>query len=143
MREADATRGDEPVTEDILMADDPLAGQPFLGESQLRTLRQYGSEQAMAAGDVLFADGDRTYDLIVVLDGCVDVVERYGASDAEVIVTYGRLEFVGEMGLLTGQRVFLTGVAAAPGRVLRIPVEQVRLIMAEEPDLSELILRSF
>ena len=87
----------------------------------------------MAAGDLLFADGDGSYDLIVVLEGCVDVVERYGQSDAEVIVTYGRLEFVGEMGLLTGQRVFLTGVAAAPGRVLRIPVEQVRSIMAEEP----------
>ena len=131
------------MTVEASVTDDPLAGQPFLGESQLRTLRRYGSEQAMAAGDVLFAEGDCTYDLIVVLDGCIDVVERYGASDAEVIVTYGRLEFVGEMGLLTGQRVFLTGVAAAPGRVLRIPVEQVRLIMAEEPDLSELILRSF
>jgi thioredoxin reductase (NADPH) len=97
----------------------------------------------MAVGDVLFADGDCTYDLIVVLEGCVDVVEQYGRPDSDVIVTYGRLEFVGEMGLLTGQRVFLTGLAAAPGRVLRIPVEQVRAIMAEEPDLSELILRSF
>src|ERR1700731_320102 len=125
------------------VSDDPLLGQPFVGESQLQTLRQYGSEQAMAAADVLFTDGDCTYDLIVVLEGCVDVVEQYGASDAEVMVTYGRLQFVGEMGLLSGQRVFLTGVAAAPGRVLRIPVEQVRVIMAEEPDLSELILRSF
>jgi thioredoxin reductase (NADPH) len=128
---------------DIWATDDPLAGQPFLGESQLRTLRRYGSEQAMAAGDVLFADGDLTYDLIVVLEGCVDVVEQHGRPDADVIVTYGRLEFVGEMGLLTGQRVFLTGVAAMPGRILRIPVERVRSIMAEEPDLSELILRSF
>src|ERR1700734_2194597 len=125
------------------VSDDPLAGQPFLGESQLRTLRRYGSEHAMAAGDVLFADGDCTYDLIVVLEGCVDVVEQYGRPDSDVHVTYGRLQFVGEMGLLTGQRVFLTGMAATPGRVLRIPVEQGRVIMAEEPDLSELILRSF
>jgi thioredoxin reductase (NADPH) len=88
------------------VSDDPLAGQPFLGESQLRTLRRYGSEQAVAAADVLFADGDCTYDLIVVLEGCVDVVEQYGRPDSEVVVTYGRLEFVGEMGLLTGQRVF-------------------------------------
>lgn len=103
------------MTGDIWVSDDPLAGQPILGESQLRTLRRYGSEQAMAAGDVLFADGDCTYDLIVVLEGCVDVVEQYGRPDSDVIVSYGRLEFVGEMGLLTGQRVFLTGVAAAPG----------------------------
>src|SRR6201998_232828 len=119
------------------VSDDPLAGQPFLGEPQRRTLCRYGSEQAMAAGDVLFADGDCTYDLIVVLEGCVDVVERYGADDPNVIVTYGRWEFVGEMGLLTGQRVFLTGVAAAPGRILRIPIIQVRQIMADEPELSD------
>jgi thioredoxin reductase (NADPH) len=131
------------VTAEAAVDDDPLAGQPFLGESQLRTLQPYGSEQAMGVGDVLFADGDSTYDLIVVLEGSVDVVERYGAADPDVIVTYGRFEFVGEMGLLTGQRVFLTGVAATPGRILRIPVTQVRQIMAEEPDLSELILRSF
>jgi len=40
------------VTGDVWVSDDPLAGQPFLGESQLRTLRRYGSEHAMAAGDV-------------------------------------------------------------------------------------------
>jgi hypothetical protein len=55
------------VTAEAAVDDDPLAGQPFLGESQLRTLQQYGSEQAMSVGDVLFADGDSTYDLIVVL----------------------------------------------------------------------------
>jgi hypothetical protein len=37
------------MTDDAL-ADDPLAGQPFLGESQLRALRQYGNEEAMAKG---------------------------------------------------------------------------------------------
>ena len=94
----------------------------------------------MAAGDVLFADGDCTYDLIVVLEGCVDVVEEYGSPDSDVIVTYGRLEFVGEMGLLTGQRVFLTGVAAAPGRVLRIPVEQVRAIRERFPAEAMIII---
>jgi thioredoxin reductase (NADPH) len=130
------------MTVDVL-ADDPLAGQPVLGESQLRALCQYGNEEAITKGDVLFCDGDRTYDLIVVLEGSVDVVDKYGTKDSSVIVTYRQSEFVGEMGLLTGQRVFLTGVVAEPGRILRIAASKVRIIMAEEPDLSDLILRSF
>jgi thioredoxin reductase (NADPH) len=123
--------------------DHPLAHQAYLGDSQLQMLRKYGAEHAVDDREVLFVDGDHTYDLIVVLEGFVQVVEDYGKPEADVVVTYGPGEFVGEMGLLTGQRVFLTGVAAGAAKILRIPVEQVRSIMAEEPDLSELILRAF
>jgi len=42
---------------------------PVLDQAQLDLLRRYGSEQDVAAGDVLFADGDETYDLIVMLAG--------------------------------------------------------------------------
>jgi hypothetical protein len=42
---------------------------PVLDADQLAVLRGYGSERALAAGDVLFADGDETYDLIVMLAG--------------------------------------------------------------------------
>ena len=106
-------------------------------------LRRYGTEHDIAAGDVLFADGDETYDLIVVLAGEVEIVEHYGQPGEVVIATYGPSEFLGEMGLLTGQRAYLTAVASTAGRVLRVPVEQVRIVMAEELDLSELILRAF
>ena len=97
----------------------------------------------MAAGDVLFADGDATYDLIVVLAGEARIVERLGQPGETVLATYGRSQFLGEIGLLTGQRAYLSAVASTAGRVLRVPVAQVRVIMAQEPGLSELILRTF
>lgn len=57
----------------------PQAGsRPRLGEPQLAVLRDYGTEHAVAIGDVLFADGDETYDLIVLLDGETDIVGNYG-----------------------------------------------------------------
>jgi thioredoxin reductase (NADPH) len=115
----------------------------LLTEAQLQVLRSYGTEQTVETGDVLFAAGDATYDLIVVLEGEMQIVERYGKPSEVVIVGYGPREFMGEMGLLTGQRVYLTAVATAPGRVLRVPVDQVHVIMAQEVDLSELILRTF
>jgi thioredoxin reductase (NADPH) len=117
--------------------------RPLLGESQLATLRRYGAESEMARGDRLFADGDEGYDLIVLLEGKVDIVDHYGKPEEQVIISYGPREFLGEKGLLTGQRVFLTAVATEAGRVLRVPVEQVRTIMAEEADLSDYLLRAF
>src|ERR1700738_2517793 len=90
------------MTSGVVASDDPLAHQAYLGENQLQILRKYGTEQAVGDGEVLFVDGDHTYDLIVVLEGFVKVVEGYGKPDSDVIVTYGPNELVGEMGLLTG-----------------------------------------
>ncbi len=121
-----------------------LAGRnPVLDVAQLEVLRRYGSEHDMAAGEVLFADGDVTYDLIAVLAGEARIIERRGQPDERVINTYRRSQFLGEIGLLTGQRAYLSAVASTAGRVLRVPVQQVRVIMAQEPGLSELILRTF
>jgi thioredoxin reductase (NADPH) len=117
--------------------------RPVLSDVQLSVLRRYGTEQDIAPGQVLFADGDDTYDLFIVLDGQVEVIEHHGHRDAAVLVSYGPLEFLGEMGLITGQRAYLSAVASAPGRVLRVPTDQVQVIMAQELDLSELILRAF
>jgi thioredoxin reductase (NADPH) len=118
-------------------------GQPVLSEAQLSVLRGYGIEREMAPGEVLFADGDNTYDLVVLLEGEVKIVQHYGRRDEVVLASYGANQFLGEMGLLTGQRAYLTAVATAAGRVLRIRPDQVRVIMAQELDLSELILRTF
>jgi thioredoxin reductase (NADPH) len=116
---------------------------PVLDAAQLEVLRSYGSEHDMAAGEVLFADGDLTYDLIVVVSGEARIIERSGQAGETVIATYGHGQFLGEIGLLTGQRAYLSAVASTAGRVLRVPVEQVRVVMAQELGLSELILRTF
>ncbi len=117
--------------------------RPLLGELQLSTLRRYGNESEVQRGDLLFTDGDPGYDLIVVLEGRVEIRDHYGRLEEQLIITYGPREFLGEKGLLTGQRVFLTAVATERGRILRVPIEQVRTIMAEEADLSDYLLRAF
>jgi thioredoxin reductase (NADPH) len=117
--------------------------RPLLGEAQLTELRRYATEHRMASGEVLFADGDRNYDLIVLLDGDIKIVDHHGRPDEIEIIRYGPREFIGEMSLLTGQSAYVMAVAISDGRILRITPEQVRVIMSEEPDLSETILRAF
>ena len=116
---------------------------PVLDVAQLEVLSRYGSEHDTAAGEVLFADGDLTYDLIVVLAGEARIIEGRGQAGETIIATYGHGQFLGEISLLTGQRAYLSAVASTAGRVLRVPVEQVRVVMAQELGLSELILRTF
>jgi thioredoxin reductase (NADPH) len=126
--------------------DGPLsqAGRsPVLDAAQLEVVASYGTEHGVSAGDVLFAEGDATYDLIVVLEGDVQIVANSGRPAETVIASYGPHQFLGEIGLLTGQRAFLAAVARTAGRVLRVPVAQVRVIMAQEELLSELLLRTF
>jgi len=73
--------------------------RPVLSRPQLEVLHRYGAEQRVAIGDVLFRDGDETYDLIVLLEGEARIVEHHAQPDEFVIVTYRPGEFMGEIGL--------------------------------------------
>jgi len=115
---------------------------PVLDDDQLAVLRRYGTERAVSAGDVLFADGDETYDLVVLLTGTADIVQGYGHPGSSVVVSYGPSEFLGEIGILTGQRAFLSAIATSAGQILAVPVAQLRRVIAQEPALSDLILRT-
>jgi thioredoxin reductase (NADPH) len=120
-----------------------LGISPRLDPDQVDRLRRYGVEAGVEDGAVLFAAGARTPDLFVVLEGEVAVVEAYGAPTERVVASFGPSQFTGEMGLLAGKRSSLTGVMRGPGRVLRVGLAGLRAVMAQEPELSELLLRAF
>ncbi len=115
----------------------PLAG-PVLGASQLQEMAAFGSERAVAAGDLLFEAGEASFDLFVVLEGEVEIVRSEGVE--EVIVTaFGPGNFIGELGLLTGQRRFLTCRVSRAGRVLTIEQAEFRRLMSVRPALADVI----
>ena len=117
--------------------------RPLLGDAELDTFRRYGTEVAVDVGEILFCDGDEKYDLIVILNGRVEIIDQVGTPNEALVIDYGPREFLGEMSLLTGQRAFLTARVSEAGHVVRIAAEQVRVIIAQEPDLSEILLRAF
>jgi thioredoxin reductase (NADPH) len=127
---------------DHLVPDEPSGTRPAFSVAQLERLAQYGVEEVVRPGDLVFADGDVGYDLVLILEGCVEVVEFYATEREVVISRYGPGEFPGEISLLTGQRVFLTAVVRDSGRVVRVAAPRVHEIIGQEPDLSELILRA-
>jgi thioredoxin reductase (NADPH) len=123
--------------------DDPVAF-PRLSDAQLARLRPYGTAQDVAAGDVLYGPGDATYDFVVVENATVEIVQP-ATRDApqESLVRFGPGSFLGELNLLTGQAVYLIARVVEGGRVYRIAPARFRQLMAEDPELSDLLLEAF
>jgi thioredoxin reductase (NADPH) len=117
--------------------------RPELTDAQWDRLRRYGTPQQTAAGDVLFRTGDRWYDLILVEEGEVEVVRDALAWTEETrLAVLGPRTFVGELGLLNGQRAFLTARVTEPGRVMRVDHDALQRMMAEDDELCDLMLRT-
>lgn len=112
-------------------------------DEQWRRMLRYGVPVDTTPGDVLFAAGDRWYDLVLVESGTVDIVrEPLKWIEETRIATLGPRSFAGELGLLNGQRAFLTARVAEPGTVHRIDHESLQRMMAEDDELCDLMLRT-
>ena len=121
--------------------DGRILGGAVFDADALAVLSQFGTEREVVVGDVLFRAGDAAYDLFVVLDGAVEVFRPDPDGDA-VIVEHSAGGFLGELNLLTGQRVYLNARVSRPGRVLAIPPHEFRRLMASKPDLADVIFQA-
>ncbi len=115
---------------------------PKLTGAQLSTLSRFGERRSVGAGYTLFQEGDDSYDFFVVLSGRVEIVENAG-GETRAIASYGADTFLGEMGMFTGETVFLTAVVREEGEVLAVPPERLKEIVGEDEALSDLILGAF
>src|SRR5919112_2479016 len=115
---------------------------PTLREDQIEILRRYGQARKSDVGDVLFRAGDTTNDFVVILEGEVEVIDDF-AGEARTIGVFLAGRFPGELNMLTGQAMYLTAVVREGGEVLAIPREQLKEVVTEEPNLSDIILKAF
>ncbi|MCW2572556.1 MAG: FAD-binding protein [Frankiales bacterium] len=115
---------------------------PMLTGEQIAAMARRGRRHETGVGELLYQAGDRGYDFIVIESGEVDVL-RPAMPDAPetLIVAWGPGRFLGELNLLTGQTAVATARVRTPGVVHRIGSAQFRELMAEDGDLSDLILR--
>ena len=79
-------------------------------------------------GDVLYREGDGNCDFFVILEGKVAVIEE-SSGEERVIGVHGPRRFLGELGLVTGQSVFVTAVVVEPGEVLVVAANRLREIV--------------
>jgi thioredoxin reductase (NADPH) len=119
-----------------------LGAFPRLDEDQRARFRALGRVRKVEPGDVLFAEGEEGESFFIVESGAVAIVEGYGREN-RVIAIHGEHRFLGELGLLVGQRLYLSGVVRDRGEVIEVPIEKLREFVDQDKALSDLILGAF
>ncbi len=112
---------------------------PRLSAAQLEKLSEVGEERTARLGETLFRVGDATYRFMAILEGEVAILDGAGNE----IVRESAGEFVGEMGLLSGQTVFVTAVVTKPLRYIAVEREKLRALLFEDGSFSDLVLSAF
>jgi thioredoxin reductase (NADPH) len=113
-------------------------------DAQFTRAASYGTRHQVEAGEILFDVGDEDCDLILIGSATVEVVRTSSAvAPEELFLTAAAGQFVGEMNLLTGQTRILSARVTRAGEILRIGQDGFRLLMAQDTELSDLLLRGF
>lgn len=125
----------------------PLASAtavPQLSADQFDRMTAYGVAQPVEVGDIVVRPGDVDYDLILVESGWIEILSpAIGDEPESAVAGYGSGEFLGELNFLTGQTAYLMARVSEAGRIHRISRGRFRRLMATEPDLSDILLRTF
>ena len=109
---------------------------PELSRGVLDLLESVGETLHPEPGEVLWEAGD-PYDLNLVLTGGVSLVDR---REDRVVFVVEAGDFVGELGMLMGQRAFLPGVALPDTTLLRVRVDDLRRLVEISAELSDVLL---
>ncbi len=133
--------------EPALEADDPLLRPaqtfPKLSAAMAARVAAFGTEESVPEGTVLFARGQRGVDFFLVLEGRIDVFDLDEDHQPRVFTSHGPRQFSGELDLFTGRQILVSGRAAEPTRVVRVPRDAFRRMVAAEPDIGEIVMRAY
>ena len=76
---------------------------PVLADAEVARIHRFGSLRHYRAGDALFAAGQPSPGMFVVLSGVVSMSQRDGLGHVVPIVRQGPGQFTAEVGTLSGQ----------------------------------------
>jgi thioredoxin reductase (NADPH) len=121
-----------------------MSEQSELTTEQFDGIARYGSPREVSVGEVVFQPGDRVRDLILIESGWIEILSApSGAGPGEVVAAFGPGGLLGELNLLTGQPDYLTARVTRAGRLHVLSPDRLRQLMTEDPDTSDVLLRSF
>src|SRR5579863_625012 len=115
---------------------------PTLDAADMALVTQLGERRQVREGEYLYREGDVTNDFFVLVSAEIDMVVT--VDDGErLIIHHGPGRFLGELGMLSGLRVFVSARVASGGEVVAISRDRLRQLMATDPRLGSIILAAF
>ncbi len=121
---------------------DRQGAYPRLSQDQIDALRGIGERRLTRPGERLLGTGEVDDEFLVILRGKVAVLDGEG-DDQRIIQVHGPGRFLGELGLLQGQRSFVSSVAIEPGEVLSVPADRLGEVVAHDPGFGDMVLRAY
>jgi thioredoxin reductase (NADPH) len=115
---------------------------PTLDAADMAFVTQLGERREVHEGEYLYREGDVTNDFFVLVSAEIDMVVTVD-DEERPIVHHGPGRFLGELGMLSGLRVFVSARVASGGEVVAISRDRLRQLMATDPRLGSIILAAF
>jgi thioredoxin reductase (NADPH) len=115
---------------------------PRLSDEQIEALAAHGEQRTTRRGAVLYREGDPECDFFVVTAGAVEIVEDLD-GEHRILGVHGPGRFLGEIGLLTGEVMFVSAVMREPGSVVVVPAAKLRDLVVQDRVLGDIIVRAY
>jgi thioredoxin reductase (NADPH) len=115
---------------------------PRLDPAQIATMEAVGRREKLEQGQIIFAPGDLDFEMLVVLHGCVEVLDGAGTDQERIVVRYGERQFAGELNLITLEPALLTAVVAEAGEGIFVSREALREVVSRDTRLGDLIMNA-
>jgi diguanylate cyclase (GGDEF)-like protein len=98
-------------------------------------LRALGREESLEAGRFLWREGDRGDEVVLLLDGVLDVVHEPATGEPVVLRSLEPGAIAGEFAALDGRERSAAVRAVTPCRVLRVPAPDFRDLVSRRHDV--------
>ncbi len=115
---------------------------PTLSAAQIARCAAHAKRRAVAAGEILFEQGQVFGGVHVILSGALEVTGPGLVAD-HLIVVHHAGEFTGEVSSLAGRRYLLRGRMTEAGEILAIDPEGLRGLVQGDPEISDVFMRAF
>lgn len=76
-----------------------------LPDETLQQMQEHGTEIQLAAGEILFAEGEENYGFHVVLDGEIEMTKVVG-NEKRLLAIHHRGEFMGEVSIVESFSIY-------------------------------------
>ncbi len=117
-----------------------LAAWPEVSQLVRDAFESVGHRMSFEKGHCFFEVGDENSRFIFIEEGEVDVLDRL---DDHVVGRVGADAFVGELGLLMGQKTFLAAEAHTAGKAMIISRDELLTLVQTVPEVADCIVGAF
>lgn len=115
---------------------------PALNSAQIARVAARGRLRPVQSGEILFEAGVATTGFFVVVSGRIEVVRVSGGTE-EVVVTYGRGQFTGEINMLSGRPPLVRARAGTAGEVIEMDRAHMLALVQTDAEIGEILMRAF